>query len=150
MAIDLGLGALTYATEDGTIAKVQIAPSADTDHRAVRKLQRAMERSRQATNPDNYETVEVVRHGKKHKSLKVKSGRLQWRFSKRYEKLRSELAEMLRLCAATRKREHGEVCNWLSAMQATSLWRTTPSRRSKKDILASPSGDMLRRRSTPN
>ena len=108
MAIDPGLGSLTYATEDGTIAKVQIAPSADTDHRAVRKLQRAMERSRQATNPDNYETVEVVRHGKKHKSLKVKSGRLQWRFSKRYEKLRSELAEMLRLCAATRKREHGE------------------------------------------
>ena len=113
MAINPGLGALTYATEDGTIAKVQIAPSADTDHRAVRKLQRAMERSRQATNPDNYETVEVVRHGKKRKSLKVKSGRLQWRFSKRYEKLRSELAEMLRLCAATRKREHGEVCNWL-------------------------------------
>ena len=77
MAIDPGLGSLTYATEDGTIAKVQIAPSADTDHRAVRKLQRAMERSRQATNPDNYETVEVVRHGKNHKSLKVKSGRLQ-------------------------------------------------------------------------
>ena len=113
MAIDLGLGALTYATEDGTIAKVQIAPSADTDHRAVRKLQRAMERSRQATNPDNYETVEVVRHGKKHKSLKVKSGRLQWRFSKRYESLRAELAEIFRLSAATRKREHGEVCNWL-------------------------------------
>ena len=43
MAIDPGLGSLTYATEDGTIAKVQIAPSADTDHRAVRKLQRAME-----------------------------------------------------------------------------------------------------------
>ncbi len=113
MAIDLGLGALTYATEDGTIAKVQIAPSADTDHRAVRKLQRAMERSRQATNPDNYETVEVVRHGKKHKSLKVKSGRLQWRFSKRYESLRAELAEIFRLSVATRKREHGEVCNWL-------------------------------------
>ena len=33
MAIDPGLGSLTYATEDGTIAKVQIAPSADTDHR---------------------------------------------------------------------------------------------------------------------
>ena len=30
MAIDPGLGSLTYATEDGTIAKVQIAPSADT------------------------------------------------------------------------------------------------------------------------
>ena len=96
MAIDLGLGALTYATEDGTIAKVQIAPSADTDHRAVRKLQRAMERSRQATNPDNYETVEVVRHGKKHKSLKVKSGRLQWRFSKRSENLRAELGKLFK------------------------------------------------------
>jgi putative transposase len=46
MAIDPGLGSLTYATEDGTIAKVQIAPSADTDHRAIRRIQRAMERSR--------------------------------------------------------------------------------------------------------
>ena len=55
----------------------------------------------------------MVRHGKKHKSLKVKSGRLQWRFSKRSENLRAELAEIFRLSAATRKREHGEVCNWL-------------------------------------
>ena len=113
MAIDPGLGSLTYATEDGKIAKVQIAPSADMDHRAVCKIQRAMERSRQATNPDNYEVVDVVRHGKKRQSLKVKSGRLEWRFSKRYEKLRAELAEAHRLAAATRKREHGEVCNWL-------------------------------------
>ena len=113
MAIDPGLGSLTYATEDGTIAKVQIAPSADTDHRAIRRIQRAMERSRRATNPDNYEAVDVVRHGKKKKSFKVKSGRLQWRFSKRYESLRAELAEIFRLSAATRKREHGEVCNWL-------------------------------------
>ena len=72
-----------------------------------------MERSRRATNPDNYEAVDVVRHGKKKKSFKVKSGRLQWRFSKRYESLRAELAEIFRLSAATRKREHGEVCNWL-------------------------------------
>ena len=43
----------------------------------------------------------------------MKSGRLQWRFSKRYESLRAELAEIFRLSAATRKREHGEVCNWL-------------------------------------
>ena len=113
MAIDPGLGSLTYATEDGTIAKVQIAPSADTDRRAIRRIQRAMERSRRTTNPDNYEAVDVVRHGKKKKSFKVKSGRLQWRFSKRYESLRAELAEIFRLSAATRKREHGEVCNWL-------------------------------------
>ena len=119
MAITPGLGSLTYATKDGKIAKVQIAPNADTDHRAVRKIQRAMERSRQATNPDNYETVDVVRHGKKRKSLKVKSGRLQWRFSKRYEKLRTELAETHRLAAATRKREHGEVCNWLLSHAGT-------------------------------
>ena len=113
MAIDPGLGSLTYATDDGTIAKVRIAPNADTDQRAIRRIQRAMERSRHATNPDNYEVVDVVRHGKKKKSFKVKSGRLQWRFSKRYERLRTELAEILRLAAATRKREHGEVCNWL-------------------------------------
>ena len=113
MAIDPGLGSLTYATEDGTIAKVRIASNADTDQRVIRRIQRAMERSRHATNPDNYEAVDVVRHGKKKKSFKVKSGRLHWRFSKRYERLRAELAEILRLAAATRKREHGEVCNWL-------------------------------------
>lgn len=113
MAIDPGLDSLTYAMEDGTIAKVRIAPNADVDQRAIRRIQRAMERSRHATNPDNYEAIEVVRHGKKKKSFKVKSGRLQWRFSKRYERLRAEFAEMHRLAAATRKREHGEVCNWL-------------------------------------
>ena len=43
----------------------------------------------------------------------MKSGKLQWRFSKRCESLRAELAEIFRLSAATRKREHGEVCNWL-------------------------------------
>ena len=60
VAIDPGLGSLTYATEDGTIAKVQIAPSADTDRRAIRRIQRAMERSRRTTNPDNYEAVDVL------------------------------------------------------------------------------------------
>ena len=113
MAIDPGLGELTYATENGDVVKIQIAPNADTDHRAIRKIQRAMERSRQATNPDNYDAVTVVRHKKTRKSLKVKSGNLHWRFSKRYEQLKTELAEIQRLATATRKREHGEVCNWL-------------------------------------
>ena len=84
MAIDRGLGSLTYATEDGTIAKVQIAPRRTRITVPCASFSVRWSASRQATNPDNYETVEVVRHGKKHKSLKVKSGRLQWRFSKRY------------------------------------------------------------------
>ena len=151
MAIDPGLGSLTYATEDGKIAKVQIAPNADTDHRAVRRIQRAMERSRQATNPDNYETVDVVRHGKKRQSLKVKSGRLEWRFSKRDpEELRAELAQTHRLAAATRKREHGEVCNWLLGHAGTIIVEDNSFKAFQRGRLASPLGDMLRRRSTPN
>ena len=113
MAIDPGLGELTYATQDGTIAKVKIAPNAKVNGKRIRALQRAMERSRQATNPDNYEVVEVVRNGRKRTSLKVRKGQLQWHFSKHYLQIRAELAELQRRAAATREREHGEVCNWL-------------------------------------
>ena len=113
MAIDPGLGELTYATQDGTIAKVKIAPNAKVNGKRIRALQRAMERSRQATNPDNYEVVEVVRNGRKRTSLKVRKGQLQWHFSKHYLQIRAEFAELQRRAAATREREHGEVCNWL-------------------------------------
>ena len=151
MAIDPGLGSLTYATEDGTIAKVQIAPSADTDHRAVRRsFSVRWSAAAKRRIPTTTKLLRWFVAAKKQKSLKVKSGRLQWRFSKRYESLRAELAEIFRLSAATRKREHGEVCNWLPAMRATSLWRTTVIRRSRGDSSARPSGDMRRQRYTHN
>ena len=92
MAIDPGLGELTYATQDGTIAKVKIAPNAKVNGKRIRALQRAMERSRQSTNPENYEVVEVVRNGRKRTSLKVRKGQLQWHFSKHYLQIRAELA----------------------------------------------------------
>ena len=113
MSVDPGLGVLTYALEDGTIVKLEIAPGAKVDWKRIRVIQRAMERSRQANNPNNYEVIEVIRNGRKRKSLKVKSGKLEWHFSERYLRLRAELAEILRRAAATREREHGEVSNWL-------------------------------------
>ena len=74
----------------------------------------------------------------------------RYRFSKRYEKLRSELAEMLRLSAATRKREHGEVCNWLLGHAGHIIVEDNSYKAFRGDGSAKPSGDMRRWRYTLN
>ena len=84
---------------------MQIAPSADTDRRAVRKLQRAMERSRCRRTFTNHKTVEVVRHGKKHASLKVKSEGFSGVSRSALEICGQNPAEFFVFSAATRKRE---------------------------------------------
>lgn len=71
------------------------------DHQVViRRIQRGMDRSKRATNPDNY-----------NEDGTCKTGHLQWTFSKNYERLRAALAEIYRRLAQTRKRDHGTLVN---------------------------------------
>ena len=55
-------------------------------------LQQAMDRSRRATNPDNYNADGTIKSGKK-----------KWHYSKRYNKLMLQLKELQRKCKAIRK-----------------------------------------------
>ena len=69
-----------------------------------RKLQRKLDRSLRATNPDNYNKNGTVKKGKKFKK------------SNRYKTISQDLAETDRVLAAYRKSLHGKDINEILAM----------------------------------
>lgn len=66
----------------------------------IRCEQRAQDRSRRASNPDNY-----------NEDGTVKKGSRKWHRSNRYKKRQARIAECERVLAATRKKQHGKLCN---------------------------------------
>ena len=74
-------------------------------NKEIGKVQKLMDRSRRATNPDNYNANGTVRSG-----IKV------WHKSKNYLKLKAELAELNRKLATTRKCLHGRLVNRILAL----------------------------------
>jgi hypothetical protein len=70
------------------------------DEKALRRLQRKMDRQRRAANPENYDRLgRIKKHGKK---------RLHWKTSKNYQKTRRRKAAQERKLAAHRKSLHGK------------------------------------------
>ena len=67
-----------------------------------------MDRSRRATNAENYDAAGVP-----------KKGASQWKYSKRYEKLRRELSEIFRLERETRRTDHGLIANTIIQLGGT-------------------------------
>ena len=101
MGIDPGPSGLAYfhPQEAGL---VRVAPNVDMQEKAIRRLQRKIDRSRRANNPDHF-----------NEDGTVKPSPTPWRISRRMEKLQTKLAEHHRCLAATRKRDHGELANFL-------------------------------------
>ena len=101
MGIDPGPSGLAYfhPQEAGL---VRVAPNVDMQEKAIRRLQRKIDRSRRANNPDHFNEDGTVKPSPK-----------PWRISRRMEKLQTKLTEHHRCLAATRKRDHGELANFL-------------------------------------
>jgi hypothetical protein len=76
-----------------------LAPSLSPLIARKKELQREMDRSQRAMNPDNY-----------HPNGKPKKGRRQWVKSNHYLQMQAELREIERIIVATRRKEHGELC----------------------------------------
>jgi hypothetical protein len=76
---------------------MQLAPKVVQPWQGMRRIARAMDRSRRATNPENYAEDGTIRRGKK-----------RWVKSSRYRALQSRRANKERKLAAERKRSHGE------------------------------------------
>ena len=87
---------------------VKVAPHVDLQEEEIRRLQRKIDRSRRANNPNNYE-----------EDGRTKKGPLKWRISHRMKKLTAVLAEHHRCLAATRKHDHGELVNRLLQIGGT-------------------------------
>ncbi len=99
--VSLDVGVSTVAYFNGRKAGLrEFCPGLNRASRKIRLIQRAMDRSKRASNPENF-----------NEDGTVKSGKLRWSFSKRYIRLRAKLAEAYRRQAAQRKSLHGRLAN---------------------------------------
>jgi transposase len=99
--VGLDLGPSTIAVvSDTEVHLKEFASELEFDTRAIRRLQRKMDRSRRANNPDNFNPNGTVKKGKK-----------KWKSSKTYLKARNAKANLELRQAAQRKSLHGEMVN---------------------------------------
>lgn len=99
VSLDIGPSTAAYFSGDHAELEEFCSELKGMD-RIIRLIQRAMDRSRRASNPDNYNDDGTV-----------KKGSLKWSFSKRYLRLKGKLAELFRKQAAYRKSLHGRLAN---------------------------------------
>lgn len=105
VGIDIGPQTIAYAAE--TEASLQeLADGVRNIEHEKRLIQRKLDRSRRATNPDNFAADGTIKRGVK----------LNWRKSKRYLSLQHELAFLQRQQAELRKRQHTELANHLLSL----------------------------------
>ena len=103
--VGLDIGPSTIAVVSDEAAELHtFCPTVQEPWKETRRILRAMDRSRRATNPNNYD-----------EKGRNKPGKHNWNKSSRYKKLQTKHAESQRKLAAERKRSHGELCNRILA-----------------------------------
>src|SRR5258706_14570931 len=101
--VGLDLGPSTSAVVSAHDALLQpFCPEVAPDAKALRRLERKLDRQRRANNPANYDERGRVRKGKK-----------RWHVSKRQRQVQARRREVYRKLAATRKRSHGQLAHRL-------------------------------------
>jgi hypothetical protein len=103
VGIDIGSSTIAICSDE-TVQLRELAPECNADEKKLRRIQRAMDRSRCATNPLNY-----------HENGTPKKGRKMWTFSNGYTKLRRERKEIYRKIAVQRKQSHEMLANEILA-----------------------------------
>ena len=98
-AIDLGPSSAAIVSHEKAVL-VSFLPTLEEDLAAKCLLQRELDRSRRATNPDCFKPDGTWKRGKR-----------QTIFSRRYIETRAQLAEQERIMAETRDRAHGHLSN---------------------------------------
>lgn len=105
--VGLDIGPQTLAYTSATEANlVELADRVQNIEQVKRRLQRKMDRSRRATNPDNYNADGTIRRGVKLTRNK----------SKRYQRVQRELANVQRYQAEIRKMQHIALANHLLSL----------------------------------
>ena len=104
---DIGTQTVAYTsdTEVGLKNLSERGNSIQTSERKERLLYRAMDRSRRATNPQNYNDDGTM-----------KKGRKTWKYSNHYKKLKSKHAELCRINAVNRQLAINEDANHLRSL----------------------------------
>jgi hypothetical protein len=108
---DLGPSTIALVPREAEASLALFCEELIPDEKAVRRLQRKMDRQRRAANPENYDSLgRIKKHSKK---------RLHWKTSKNYQKTRRSKAAQERKLAAHRKSLHGKKVHEIVAMGNT-------------------------------
>jgi hypothetical protein len=102
VGIDIGTRTLAYST-DSKVDLIELADRVQNTEQEKMLLQRKLDRSRRATNPENYKPDGTIKKGVKLTRNK----------SKRYRKIQHQLAMLQHRQADIRKRQHNELANYL-------------------------------------
>jgi hypothetical protein len=108
---DLGPSTIALVPREGQASLSVFGAELAPNEKAMRRLQRKMDRQRRAANPENYdETGGIKKQGKK---------RVQWKTSRNYEHTRRRKATKERKLAAHRKSLHGRKVHEIIAIGNT-------------------------------
>ena len=99
VGLDLGPSAIAVVSEQAALLQ-PFCPEVAPDAKALRRLDRQLDRQRRANNPANYDERGRVKRGPK-----------RWKVSKRQRKVQARRREVYRKLAATRKRSHGQLAH---------------------------------------
>ena len=105
--VGLDIGPSTIAIVGETVHLGSFCTELKEDETKIAKLQKALDRSRRATNPQNYTEKGIP---KKNAS---------WKNSHHYCKKQQELSNLKRITAATRKKLHGTYVNQILSIGTT-------------------------------
>lgn len=105
VGIDIGPRTIAYVSES-EVGLRELADQVENIERKSQRLQRKMDRSQRATNPDNYAPDGTIKKGVRHTHNK----------SHRYRRLQKELALLKHRQALIRKRQHTELANHLLSL----------------------------------
>lgn len=97
VGVDVGPSTVAVSSING-VQIITLAEKCDGIEHKCKLLERKMDRSRRATNPQNYNDNGTIK--------KIKNEHLKWVYSKRYSKIRNKKCELQRKQAAIRKLQH--------------------------------------------
>ena len=115
IGIDPGVSTFNGVSETKAFLR-ELAPEAPARKKAIAAMQRKVERSVRASNPELYNSDGTV---KKRRTVKTSRGSRkvphEWKFSKRCLRKKQELRVMHRKCSAYVRQSHNELCNEIMA-----------------------------------
>jgi len=107
VGLDLGPSAIAVVAEQQALLQ-PFCPEVAPDAKALRRLERKLDRQRRANNPANYDERRRVRKGRK-----------RWKVSTRQRQVQARRREVYRKLAATRQRSHGQLAHRVLALGDT-------------------------------
>lgn len=98
--IDIGTQSIAYVS-DYNSKLYELAPRVQNIENEKRKILRFMDRSKRATNPNNFNEDGTIKKGIK----------LEWKYSNKYIKVKNELKDLYRKQADIRREDHNILAN---------------------------------------